>query len=75
MIDGIFSIRGHEFYGDDGDDESHSMLVVQCGGKESKVGLVEREEREGEKRKREHSGKLKDQIPERQFSQCFRKRC
>ena len=47
MIDGIFSIRGHEFYGDDGDDESHSMLVVQCGGKESKVGLVEREEREG----------------------------
>ena len=43
MIDGIFSIRGHEFYGDDGDDESHSMLVVQCGGKESKVGLVERE--------------------------------
>ena len=40
----IFSIRGHEY---DGDDESHSMLVVQCGGKESKVGLVEREEREG----------------------------
>ena len=47
MIDGIFSIRGHEFYGDGGDDESLSMLVVQCGEKESKVGLVEREEREG----------------------------
>ena len=47
MTDGIFSIRGHEFYGDGGGGEFHSMLVVQCEGKESKVGLVEKEEREG----------------------------
>ena len=47
MIDGIFSIRGHEFYRDDGDDESHSMLVVQCEGKGSKVRLVEKGKRGG----------------------------
>ena len=32
MTDGKSSIKGHEFYGVDGDDESHSMLVVQCEG-------------------------------------------
>ena len=51
MTDGIFSIRGHEFYGDSGGGESHSMLVVQCEGKESKVGLGWIEgEKEGERK-------------------------
>ena len=47
MTDGKFSIKGHESYGVDGDDESHSMLVVQCEGKGSKVRLVEKGKRGG----------------------------